>query len=246
MGWTLTNFVWWSIILFYSPLALWFTFTWAISEIHKINFSQGKECFSLKRTYNGFHCGGYGFLLCVKTAKRNKSIHNFLCLLWNKSQQSISQFFVALCEQFYDGIQKVYQRPFLDVQLLSLLWSITSHSHISTFFAWWCWFLPLKAPVFWLKVQCQARVLWQLWDNSSPDDRTLLPQTHLLTICFKPLILASNVSLETQYWQFCRSPPCFYLVEMRMCRCFCYMQDEKITIFTDRSLRWMGNNKRKK
>ena len=54
-------------------------FTWVISEIHKINFNQGKEWFSLKRTYHGFHSGGYGFLLCVKTAKRNKSIHNFLC-----------------------------------------------------------------------------------------------------------------------------------------------------------------------
>ena len=63
----------------YSPLVLWFTFTWAISEIHKINFNQGKECFILKRTYHGFHSGGYGFLLRVKTAKRNKSIHNFLC-----------------------------------------------------------------------------------------------------------------------------------------------------------------------
>ena len=61
----------------YSPLVPWCTFTWAISEIHKINFNQEKECFGLKRTYHGFHSGGYGFLLCMKTAKRNKSIHNF-------------------------------------------------------------------------------------------------------------------------------------------------------------------------
>ena len=67
------------------------------------------------------------------------------------------------------------------VQLTSLLWLITSHSHISIFFAWWCWFLPLKALVVWSKVQCQALVLWQLWDNSSLNDRTLLRETHLLT-----------------------------------------------------------------
>ena len=64
----------------YSPLVLWLTFTWAISEIHnRQSFNQGKEWFSLKRTYHRFHSGGYGFLLCVKTAKKNKSIHNFLC-----------------------------------------------------------------------------------------------------------------------------------------------------------------------
>ena len=29
--------------------------------------------------YHRFHSGGNGFLLSMKTAKRNKSIHNFLC-----------------------------------------------------------------------------------------------------------------------------------------------------------------------
>ena len=34
-----------------SPLVLCFAFTWTISEISKVNFSKGKEWFSLKRTY---------------------------------------------------------------------------------------------------------------------------------------------------------------------------------------------------
>ena len=84
--------------------------------------------------YHGFHSGGNGFLLSMKTAKRNKSIHNFLCYFGIILSNPFFSFFDALREQFCDGIEKVYQRAFLDVQLLSLLWLITSHSHIPSFF----------------------------------------------------------------------------------------------------------------
>ena len=96
----------------------------------------GKECFSLKKTYictTGFTLVVMGFAL-HENGKEKQKYSQLSLLLRNNSQQSIFQFFDALSEQFSDGIEKVYQRAFLDVQLLSLLWLITSHLHIPSFF----------------------------------------------------------------------------------------------------------------
>ena len=139
-----------------------------------------------------------------ENGKEKQKYSQFSVLLWNNSQQSISQFFVALCNQFYYFIQKVYQRAFLDVQLLSLLWLITSHSHISTFFGLMMLISAFESSGVLIKGAMSSsrsvttlRIFFTQCQNSSSTN-TFTDDLFVFKDSFKPLILASNVSLETQ------------------------------------------------
>ena len=68
--------------------------------------------------YHGFHSGGNGFLLSMKTAKRNKSIHNFLCY-----------FGIILSNPFFS-----FLTPSVSNSVMALRKYIKEHSLMCNFF----------------------------------------------------------------------------------------------------------------